>query len=294
MAMGFLKRHLAGAGTRSLPFFLYHACHSNHLKHTPSKELGGVPVAGHSHPGGKRSDFIYENDVALGLILKFLENTDDPRWPGHQLLENTLVIFTSDNGAENKSKVATGPVRSHKGSVYEGGHRVPFIAAWKAGAVGDGIPETPGATSQFPIGLVDLFATFGEIVGEPLPESLGGEDSMSILSALRGQPPETRMPLIHHDHKEAGGGSARNPKTAWLAIRVDNPEVGGERYPGQWKLFVDDGLLMKGKGTPRELYNLADDLAEERNRITESRLAPLVAHLAAELQSIHDRGRLRK
>ena len=91
-----------------------------------------------------RSDYIYENDVALGRMLDWLEATEDPRKPDSKLIETTLVIFTSDNGAENKAKSATGPFRSNKGSCYEGGHRVPFIASWKNGKIGDGNPKTPG------------------------------------------------------------------------------------------------------------------------------------------------------
>ena len=106
MASRFLRDHLENQP--SSPFFLYYACHSNHTSHDPCDELDGVPVKGQSHPGGKRSDFIYENDVALGALLKLLE-ADDPRNPGRPLLDNTVVIFTSDNGTENSSKAATGP-----------------------------------------------------------------------------------------------------------------------------------------------------------------------------------------
>lgn len=285
MAKRFLNRHLESHGDK--PFFLYYACHANHLSHVPCKEIDGVPVRGRSHPGGKRSDFIYENDVALGLLLKFLER-EDPRNPGHPLLDNTLVIFTSDNGAENADKSATGPLRSNKGSVYEGGHRVPFIAAWKAGAIGDGDADTPGRTSDFPIGHVDLFATFAEITGAPVPEIGGAEDSFSILAALRGDPPSSRPPLTHNDHKD-WGGKGNHPNAAWLAIRMDNPVVGGAAYHGQWKLFVDQGLLLEGRGEPVELYNLKDDLAETTNLIGNAELKPLVEFLEAELREFHGR-----
>ncbi len=148
----------------------------------------GTAGSGASQPGGKRSDFIYENDVVLGLMLEYLERQDDPRRPGSKLMENTLVVFTSDNGAENKAKTATGPIRSNKGSVYEGGHRVPFIAAWQRGGIGDGNSKTDGQTSDFPIAHVDLFATLAEITGRDLPND-GAEDTFSILAALRNNPP---------------------------------------------------------------------------------------------------------
>ncbi|MDG2167427.1 MAG: arylsulfatase [Opitutales bacterium] len=283
MAKRFLNRHLREDGEK--PFFLYYACHSNHLSHDPCEEIEGVPVKGQSHPGGKRSDFIYENDVVLGQLLKILER-DDPRNPGHALLENTLVIFTSDNGAENAAKTATGPVRSNKGSVYEGGHRVPFIAAWKAGGIGDGDDASPGQSSDFPIAHVDLFATFAEITGAP--KNGGGEDSFGILEALRGNPPAKRPPLTHNDHKDWGGKS-NHQNAAWLAVRMDDPVVDGDVYEGQWKLFIDQGLLLEGRGKPVELYNLKEDLAESDNRIGSAELKPLVTYLEAELRRYHDR-----
>jgi len=288
MARRFLDEHL-DAHDRS-PFFLYYACHSNHTSHDPCDKLDGIPVRGQSHPGGKRSDFIYENDVALGRLLDYLER-DDPRNPGHPLLDNTFLIFTSDNGAENTAKSATGPLRSNKGSVYEGGHRVPFIAAWKNGAIGDGDAGTPGQSSAFPITHVDLFATFAEITGAALPKKLGAEDSASILAALKGNPPKSHPPLMHNDHKD-WGGKGNAPGAAWLAIRVDNPLVANTTYVGQWKLFVNEGLLLEGKGKPKELYDPAEDLAETKNLIANPELRPLVKDLERRLRKIHAQGRL--
>ena len=117
-----------------------------------------------------RHDYIYENDVALGRLIDWLEATPDPRRAGRKLIENTLVIFTSDNGAEKNSDIATGPFRSHKGSCYEGGHRVPFIGAWPAGGVGDGNTQTPGQTNASIIGLTDMYATFADMAGSKLPD----------------------------------------------------------------------------------------------------------------------------
>ncbi len=294
MAKRFLDEHFANEEHRIKPFFLYYACHSNHLSHDPCDQLGERKVKGQSHPGGKRSDFIYENDVALDLLLEFLQETDDPRRPGAKLLDNTLVIFTSDNGSESKSKTATGPLRSFKGSVYEGGHRVPFIAAWKQGRIGDGDAGTAGQTSAVPICHVDIFATLAEILGKPLPSD-AAEDSVSVLGPLCGNLPASRPPLIHHDHKEgAPPRKAATSAAAWLAIRVDDPVVAGKPQQGQWKLLVDEGLLIKGKANPRELYELASDLAETTNRVNEPALQPLVLQLTARLQDIHDRGGIRR
>jgi len=295
MAKKFLNEHLDHDEHRTKPFFLYYACHSNHTSHDPCDSIEGRKVKGQSHPGGKRSDFIYENDVVLGLLLDFLERTDDPRNSGSKLVDNTVVIFTSDNGAETNKKSATGPVRSNKASIYEGGHRVPFIASWKAGRIGNADSATPGQTSDFPICHVDLFATLAELTKSDMPKD-GAEDSFSILTALRNAPPKPseRLPLIHHDHKEGAPPRKSNlPQAAWLAIRSDDPIVDGKAFPGKWKLMVDQELLLHGKTNPRELYELSSDLREEHNRVNEVELGRLVLHLTDELKDIHDRGGLR-
>ena len=245
--------------------------------------------------GTKRSDFIYENDVALGLLLDWLSQTNDPRRTGKTLVENTLVIFTSDNGAENKRKSATGPLRSNKGSIYEGGHRVPFIASWPLGQIGDGDESTAGQSTDFPISHVDLFATLAEITGVPLPHD-GAEDSFSILPALKNQAPKTRPPLFHNDHNEGARAAGVKPKmneAAWIAIRVDDPTIDGRAFPGQWKLMLDHQLLHGGKVNVKELYDLRSDLREQTNRIDDPELALLVSRLSQQLKSIHDQGSIR-
>ncbi len=158
-------------------------------------------------------------------MIDWLESTEDPRNPGSKLIENTIVIFTSDNGAEVNSDIATGPFRSHKGSVYEGGHRVPFIVAWPAGGVGDGDADSAGLSSEAPIGLQDLYATFAEIVGARRPDyragEKGGEDSISVLSAFRGQSLSGRPPLFFNDHKEAKEDPAVVAMRAWIHLGLE-------------------------------------------------------------------------
>ena len=280
-AVGFLHEHLSGAETRDRPFFLYYACNSNHSPYTPDTHIGDTPVAGAARSVAgdamdKRSDFIYENDVALGRLLDLLERTDDPRHPDKKLIETTLVIFTSDNGAEKNSNVATGPFRSNKGSVYEGGHRVPFLVAWPGGGIGDGNASDPGRSSDVVMGLTDVYATFAEMLGATLPDprtgDKGAEDSVSVLAAWRGGTPASR-PLLFNDHKEAEDHAAG-------AIRLDHPTVNGHVYAGKWKLFFDADLLRRGRVNPTELYDLATDPQERNNRIDEEALAPLVGHLA--------------
>ena len=270
-ALEFLKTHVRGAATRQQPFFLYYPANSNHGPYTPDKAIDGQPVAGAARtkagaPMDARHDYIYENDVALGRLIDWLAATPDPRWPGKKLLGNTLVIFTSDNGAEKNSNIATGPFRSNKGSCYEGGHRVPFIAAWPAGGVGDGDAQTLGQTNASIIGLTDMYATFSAMAGATLPDlakgEKGAEDSTNVLPALRGKTLRNRSPLFFNDHKEAKADPAA------AAMRVEN-----------WKLFFDASLLREGQAQPVELFDLAADPKEERNLIRDPKHQHLVRKL---------------
>ena len=250
-AVDFLTDHLSGK-SKSQPFFLYYASNSNHGPYTPDSKIGVTPVLGAArnmagekmaawrNPKSKkqkhdavdlRHDFIYENDVVLGHLIDYLQQTDDPRGGG-KLIENTIVIFTSDNGAERNADYATGPFRSNKGSAYEGGHRVPFIVTWAKGSVGDGQASTPGMTSDELLGLQDMFATFSEVVDDrsTVTASKGGEDSVSALAAWRGQKTASR-PLFHNDHNEAKDRAA-------VAYRANNVlDANGKTHHGKWKLF---------------------------------------------------------
>lgn len=281
-AMEFLKEHAEGGSRSDEPFFLYYPSPSNHSPYTPDEEIGGKPSRGAARtksgePMDLRHDFIYENDLILGRFIDWLETSDDPRNPGSKLIENTIVIFTSDNGAEKDSDIATGPFRSNKSSSYEGGHRVPFLVSWPAADIGDGDSDSPIESNVTPVSHVDLFATFAEILDQPLPDlragEKGAEDSISMLPVLQGEETKRDRPMFVHDHKES------KPDPAVTAVRLDDVSVGDADFPGQWKIFYDPSLLRGGITTPIELYELGSDQMEENNRISEPGLAPLVEHL---------------
>lgn len=296
-AIDFLSSHLKGNANDGKPFFLYYPANSNHAKHTPDQEIAGVPVKGHSQTksgktGTTRMDYVYENDVALGRLIDWLEANDDARHPDKKLIETTIVIFTSDNGAEKNDKAFTGPFRSNKASCYEGGHRVPFLIAWAAGGIGDGNAKTPGMVNATPISLTDMYATFSELLGVPLPNlaagEKGAEDSISALSYWKGaQADRSSVPMFCNDNANGfkqtkqAGQKPTSGDAATLMMRLDNPVVDGKTFPGQWKALYDGTMIRAGQVNLLELYELNSDLQESNNRIMEAGLKPLQNHLNA-------------
>jgi arylsulfatase A-like enzyme len=221
------------------PFFLYLPLCPPHTPIAPASEF-----VGKSQLQGKESsygDWMYQGDWVLGQVLDTLAK--------HKLADNTLILTSSDNGAAGRSYA---PLRASKGSIYEGGHRVPFLARWpgkiKAGAVCD---DT--------ICLNDLMSTCAEIVGAKLPDN-AGEDSISILSNLLGTAKgPVREATVHQAHNRD------------LAIRQ-----------GPWKLI----FLANGK---RELYHLQTDLSETKNVIESN--TKVVKRLTDLMQNFIDNGR---
>lgn len=294
-AFDFIERNARG----TKPFFLYIASPANHTPYTPSARLGETEVAGASRfvngqpTQSPRQDFIYQNDVQLARLVAYLESTDDPRRPGRKLVENTMVIFASDNGADKPDKIFTGPLRSNKGSVYEGGHRIPLIVSWPAGGVGDGNSQTPGITLEELIGLNDIYATIAQVLGRALPASSGGEaygaeDSVGQLATLRQQPTVPRVPLFSNDHKEAS--KEVTDERAWVAIHATTTPL-----PGEWKLLMNQRFAFHSQVEPQELYRLDQDPREEHNLVDDAQARPALDYLMSQaLRSAGDEGSSRE
>jgi arylsulfatase A-like enzyme len=224
------------------PFFLYFPMCPPHTPVAPApefQELSGAEDLVLKDP--RYGDWILQGDAMLGALLDKVEQLG--------LAESTLVIATSDNGAEHRPYP---PLRDAKRSIYEGGHRVPFVARWPG-------QVSPQSTCDVTICLNDLFATVAEITGASLPES-AAVDSHSILPLLlqKGNP-RSEPPIIHQS------------MSGDLALRQ-----------GPWKMiFFKDGR--------RELYHLHDDLSETMN-LLESQ--PEVARrLQQAMQKAIDHGR---
>lgn len=230
------------AKTPEQPFFLYVPLNSPHTPVVPAPEWQGKSGL------GDYADFVMQTDHALGEVMQALELSG--------LAENTLLIFTSDNGSSpnaskslNAEKIGhkiSAQYRGHKADIWEGGHRVPFIASWPG-------KIAPGSTSDQTICLVDLFATVSEITDKPLPPN-GAEDSVSFLPAFSGEPIESsRKGIIHHSFP------------GHFAYRM-----------GDWKLILARGS--GGWSSPSEkdasdapeaqLYNMAEDPGETINLYT--------------------------
>lgn len=226
-AISWLSEHQAEH--EDAPFFLYLPLTSPHYPVCPLPEFHGQGAA------GGYGEFMIETDARVGQILDFLKEAD--------LSDNTLVIFTSDNGPEKSwaqrvkdfDHRSNGVYREGKRSIYEGGHRVPFLVRWPAGIANS------GTTSNATICQTDVLATIAEILEVDLPED-AGEDSYSFLGELTGttvdaEPATSRPPIIHHS---SSGG---------FAIRQ-----------GPWKL-----VMPAKKGQKRELYQLERDPSEKQN-----------------------------
>jgi arylsulfatase A-like enzyme len=169
------------------PFFLYVPLNSPHGPVVPSEEWQGKSGIG---PYG---DFVMETDDVVGRVLVALKE--------HGLDDNTLVIFTSDNGCsapaakadvleETYGHYPSAHLRGYKSDIWEGGHRVPFIARWP------GRIEA-GATSEALICLTDWFRTCADLLQDGLPDG-SAVDSESMLPLLFGKSSRGRRSVIHH------------------------------------------------------------------------------------------------
>ena len=247
-AVEFIRRNASN------PFFLYFTPCAPHTHVTPDASFRG------SSQAGLYGDHVQELDSHVATILKTLDDLN--------LADNTLVIFTSDNGATPKDfkgtqkthlnladdsndirerfktakadakklgHVTNGQWRDGKGYAYEGGHRVPFIARWPGHI-------EPGTSTECTLNMTDLFATFAEIVKRDLPDK-EAPDSFSVLPVLLG------------NEQQVGDRESvfilGNGKDSAVAV-----------CGGKWKLIVRYGDAEKDG---HELYDLSQDPGEQKN-----------------------------
>jgi arylsulfatase A len=254
----------AGDAKKGKPFFLYLPLTSPHLPHCTHKDFQGRTAC------GNYGDFMEETDFRVGQVLNALEENG--------LTENTLVIFSSDNGAETNYKYQRDTYghycslnfKGGKRDIYEGGHRVPFLMRW---------PKViqAGSKVDVPVCQSDYLATIAHILGAELPDN-AAEDSYSLLPLISGKTKgeyHSERALIHHS------------ASGHFAIRK-----------GKWKLN-----MLRGSGgslKPRfiepkegealyELYDMENDPGETSNLYFEH--PEIVESLKAEISKIIKSGR---
>ncbi len=222
---------------KKAPFFLYFPLGSPHTPIVPTTEWEGKSGL------GSYGDFVMQTDAAIGAVLEALEETG--------VLDDTLVIFTSDNGCSKAAKIddlqaqghyPSAHLRGSKADIWEGGHRTPFLVRWPKG----GIAES--STSAQTICHTDFFATCADILGADVPAG-ACEDSVSYLAAFQGEKVDsTRAGIIHHS------------VSGHFAYRE-----------GDWKFILASGSAgwtapkHVPDGPPAQLYDLASDPGETDN-----------------------------
>jgi arylsulfatase A len=256
--VGFIEENAAG----DQPFFVYMPLPAPHTPILPTEPFQGK--SGLENPYG---DFVIMVDWVVGQVMKALEEKG--------IAENTLLIFTTDNGCSpeadfeqlaGKGHYPSYVFRGHKADIYEGGHRVPFVARWPA-------KVSPGKSDQL-VCTTDLFATFAEITGKEIPDNVA-EDSYSFLPALNGKL-GSRESIVHHSIN----GSFAYRKGDWKAIFC--PGSGGWSAPRPNSDGIEDLPQI-------QLYNLKADSAEENNLQAEN--GNLVEQYRSELAKIITDGR---
>ena len=248
------------------PFFLYFSLPSPHAPIIPNEEFQGRTEA------GDYGDFMFQTDWVAGQVLKALDTKE--------LRDNTIVIFTSDNGPEKYAfervrrhkHRSMGQLRGLKRDIWEGGHRVPFIVRWP------GVIE-PGRVSSTLISQIDLMATLAEIIGFDLPGD-AAEDSFNQLTLWQDNSDRT---VVRREHVH---NTFRNEyafrKDNWILI---DHATGSMSVMPDWFIKENNYDMMMPNGG---LYNLNEDIGQRQNLIDS--FPAKAAGLRQRLSEIRDKG----
>ena len=245
------------------PFFLYFPLNAPHAPVTPHKDFQAKSNI------NAYADFCMEVDWRVGQIIKALKDQG--------IYDNTLIVFTTDNGCSGTAKIdqllavghnPSAHFRGIKGNLYEGGHRVPFLIQWpksiKAGSVSD---KTICTT--------DFLATLADMNNVDLKDNQG-EDSVSFLAALKGESSaKERAPIIHHSDQ----GKFAIRKDKWVLVM--DPGSGSKRQDGFSSPVKNPAAI--------QLFDLAKDPSQTTN--LQAQNPEIVSQLKKQLMSIIDKGR---
>lgn len=260
------------------PFFLYFSTTNVHHPFTPAKQFQDTSES------GVYGDFVHELDWIVGAVMKSLKETGKA--------DNTLVIFTSDNGgmfnhggraAAAKGHKINGNLLGSKFGIWEGGHRVPFIAWW---------PEKiqAGSTSDQLICSIDLLSSFANLTGQNLANQ---KDSINILPALTGNPEEPLRKEMYMTPHKPSHMAYRKGKWMFIPARSDGGFRGSQPNQHAWggaavtKLVntpnsdIQNGKIKKGS-PPGQLYDLEADVNQTKNLYLDH--PAIVAQMSAALK----------
>jgi len=257
-AVKVIEEHAGSEKHNRQPLMLYLAYPAPHTPWLPSPEFEGKSGA------GMYGDFLVMVDAQIGRVLVALEASG--------MSENTLLIFSSDNGPvwydideKRFGHDSSGGLRGMKADAWEAGHRMPFIVRWP-GRV------KQGSLSDQTICFTDILATLAEVTGADLPEG-AGPDSHSFLSVLKGEQSKDqpiRPPIV----MQSGNKSMMIRSGDWKLI--NQLGSGGFSQPSRTE---------PGPGDPEgQLYNLAEDPDETNNLYSEH--PDIVARLKSEMKQI--------
>ena len=228
------------------PFLVYFALNAPHEPLIPDEQFKGKSSV------GKYGDYCLQVDWILGEVVKAIEDNG--------IADNTIVIFSSDNGSHSLTNGAitpahghapNGPWRGSKSNAWEGGHRIPYIVRWPG-------QIEPGSVSDMPVSLLDHFATFAAIVGYQ-PKEHDGADSWNILPFWKGETSE--------DYKRTRLLPVQSLRSNCLRVgqwKIIPGNLGG----GGFKKTEDpeSGFIAPGPEGPQGLlYHLTDDPGEREN-----------------------------
>ncbi len=229
------------AQSPSKPFFLYFAFTSPHAPIVPD-----APFRGSSSANGY-GDFMVQTDATVGAVMAALKKAN--------LDQNTLIIFTSDNGPEQYAYErvrkyghrSMGPLRGLKRDLWEGGHRVPFIVNWP------GVVPSGRVCDQL-LSQIDIYATLAQTIGAKIPQGSAG-DSYNQWPLWTGGEQSARTTLIHNTY--ANGYALRHQQ--WLLIRA---KTGAVTKMPEWFAKANDYQADEQAGA---LYDLSSDLGQHHN-----------------------------
>lgn len=245
------------------PFFLYFATTNIHHPFTPAPRFKGTSQA------GLYGDYIHELDWMVGEIVKSLE--------ANGLTENTMIIFTSDNGAMlnlggriavEKGHKINGDLLGFKFGVWEGGHRVPFIVKWPGK-----VPA--GTVSDELISNMDMLASFAALTGQEQDLNLADKNSINVLPTFLSDEKSNREELLLAPRKEKNLG-LRQGKWMYIPAQGSGGFGGSKPHHHAWggpagaKLLgsknsdIENGKI-KADAPPAQLYDLEADPNQTQN-----------------------------